>query len=156
MNQATTQSQAGVMACMERMHRIRFWQSPNGMSPGECRLLGIICRLEAETGSAAVAEICRMTELKSASVSRTLNALEQRGLITRSIDPKNRRSVIVHATDAGREIEAVQQAEMCSFWNRVFARVPEQDVTELLRIWNEIMDSMEAVVRERSAEESKA
>ena len=143
------------MACMERMHKIRFWQSPNGMSPGECKLLAIICRLETESGSAAVAEVCRMTGLKSASVSRTLNALEQRGLITRSIDPNNRRSVIVRATDAGREIESAQQAEMCNYWNSVFARIPEQDVSELLRIWNEIMDSMEAVVRERGEKEAQ-
>ena len=41
-----TETQAAVMACMERMHRIRFWHSPNGMSPGECKLLSLICRLE--------------------------------------------------------------------------------------------------------------
>lgn len=145
-----TETQAAVMACMERMHRIRFWHSPNGMSPGECKLLSLICRLEQENGYAAVSELSRLTGMKSASVSRTMNALEQRGMIERSIDPEHRRQVRAAATALGRETDEQQQRQMCSFWNSVFSRIPERDVTELLRIWNEILDSMEAVVRERA------
>lgn len=137
---------------MERMHRIRFWQSPNGMSPGECKLLSLICRLEKSSGAAAVTELTKQSGLKSASISRTMNALERRGMIERSIDPKHRRNVLVSSTPLGRETDRVQQAKMCSFWNEVFKRVPEDDVKELLRIWSEIMDSMEAVVHERRAE----
>lgn len=153
MNQKTTQ--AAVMACMERMHKIRFWQSPNGMAPGECKLLSMICRLERENGFAAVSELCKMTGMKSASISRTMNALEQKGMIERSIDPKHRRNVLVRSTPEGKEIDSAQQHEMCRYWDAVFARLPEQDVTELLRIWNEIMDSMEAVVKERADAESE-
>lgn len=149
MNKSTTQ--AAVMACMERMHRIRFWQSPNGMSPGECKLLSLICSLERGTGFAAVSELSKLTGMKSASVSRTMNALEQRGLIERSIDPEHRRQVRACSTPLGKETDALQQRQMCEYWNSVFARIPEQDVTELLRIWEEILDSMEAVVRERTA-----
>lgn len=148
MNVSSTQS--AMMACMERMHKIRFWQSPNGMSPGECRLLSQVCRLERECGVAAVSELTKQTGLKSASISRTMNALESKGMIERSIDPKHRRNVLVSSTPLGRQTDDAQQAEMCSFWNNVFRRLPEQDISELLRIWNEILDSMEAVVRDRS------
>lgn len=144
-----------MMACMERMHRIRFWHSPNGMSPGECKLLSMICRLERDNGAAAVTELCKMTGMKSASISRTMNALEQRGLIARSIDPKDRRNVLVSSTETGRETDRAQQQDMCRFWDAVFARLPEQDVTELLRIWNEILDSMEAVISERSGRDKE-
>lgn len=146
-------TQAAMMACMERMHRIRFWHSPNGMSPGECKLLSIICRLEQENGSAAVSELAKMTGMKSASISRIMNTLEQKDLIERSIDPNRRRNVLVSSTARGKETDSEQQKAMCHFWNAVFARVPEGDVTELLRIWNEIMDSMEAVVQEQTVEE---
>lgn len=143
------------MACMERMHRIRFWQSPNGMSPGECKLLSLICRLEQENGFATVTELCKMTGMKSASISRTMNALEHRGLIERSIDPRHRRNVLVSATLSGRETDHAQQQEMCHFWDAVFAQLPKEDVSELLRIWNEIMDSMEAVVKARAHSETE-
>lgn len=152
----TTETQAAVMACMERMHRIRFWHSPNGMSAGECKLLRQICSLEQENGFAAVSELSRLTGMKSASVSRTMNALEQRGMIERSIDPEHRRQVRAAPTTLGRETDELQQRQMCTFWNSVFKRIPEQDVTELLRIWNEILDSMEAVVRERGTKEGEA
>lgn len=142
-------TQSAVLACMDRMHKIRFWQSPNGMAPGECKILSIICRLEKENGVAAVTELPKLTGLKSASISRTMNALERKGMIERSIDPNRRRNVLVKPTVLGRQTDEAQQKEMCSFWNDVFQRLPEQDVTELLRIWNEILDSMEAVVRER-------
>lgn len=144
-----------MMACMERMHRIRFWHSPNGMSPGECKLLSMICRLERDNGAAAVTELCKMTGMKSASISRTMNALEQKKLIERSIDPKHRRNVLVSSTETGRETDRAQQQAMCRFWDAVFARLPEQDVTELLRIWNEILDSMEAVISERSGRDKE-
>ena len=142
-------TQTAVLACMDRMHKIRFWQSPNGMAPGECKILSIICRLEKENGVAAVTELTKLTGLKSASISRTMNALERKGMIERSIDPNRRRNVLVKPTVLGRQTDEAQQKEMCSFWNDVFQRLPEQDVTELLRIWNDILDSMEAVVRER-------
>ena len=142
-------TQSAVLACMDRMHKIRFWQSPNGMAPGECKILSMICRLEKENGVAAVTELPKLTGLKSASISRTMNALERKGMIERSIDPDRRRNVLVKPTVLGRQTDEAQQKEMCSFWNDVFQRLPEQDVTELLRIWNEILDSMEAVVRER-------
>ena len=144
------------MACMERMHKIRFWQSPNGMAPGECKLLSIICRLERDNGFAAVSELSKITGMKSASVSRTMNTLEQKGMIERSIDPKHRRNVLVSSTALGKETDSTQQQAMCSYWNAVFARLPEADVIELLRIWNEIMDSMEAVVKERVPEKEEA
>lgn len=142
-------TQSAVLACMDRMHKIRFWQSPNGMAPGECKILSMICRLEKENGVAAVTELPKLTGLKSASISRTMNALERKGMIERSIDPDRRRNVLVKPTVLGRQTDEAQQKEMCSFWNDVFQRLPEQDVTELLRIWNEILDSMEAVVHER-------
>lgn len=135
---------------MDRMHKIRFWQSPNGMAPGECKILSMVCRLEKENGVAAVTELTKLTGLKSASVSRTMNALERKGMIERSIDPNHRRNVLVRATARGKQIDDAQQAEMCRFWDDVFQRLPERDISELLRIWNEIMDGMEAVVRERA------
>ena len=98
---------------------------------------------------------CSWVARKSASISRTMNALEQKGMIERSIDPKHRRNVLVRSTAEGKEIDSALQHEMCRYWDAVFARLPEQDVTELLRIWNEIMDSMEAVVKERADAESE-
>lgn len=143
-------AQGQIMDCLERMRKIRFWQSPNGMSPGECKLLGLICRMEQDGGAAAVSELCRETGLKSASVSRTMNALEQKGMIERSIDPESRRNVLVRSTSLGKRTDLEQQQEMCRFWNDVFSRLPEKDITMLVRIWNEVLDGMEAVVRERS------
>ena len=154
MNETT--SQASVMACMDRMRKIRFWQPPDGMTPGECKLLSLICHLERESGSAAVSELSKMTGMKSASVSRTMNALEEKALITRSIDPKHRRNVLVRTSDAGRAQDERQQKVICEYWNAVFAQLPEHDVTELLRIWNEVMDAMEAVLQVQHAERKEA
>ena len=67
-----------------------------------------------------------MTGMKSASISRTMNALEQKGMIERSIDPKHRRNVLVCSTAEGKEIDSAQQHEMCRYWDAVFARLPVQ------------------------------
>lgn len=155
MNPSSTQ--AALMTCMDRMHKIRFWQTPEGMTPGECKILNLICHLERENGCAAVSELSKVTGLKSASISRTMNALEEKGMITRSIDPKHRRNVLVCATESGRAADQKQQDAVCAYWDAVFARLPDADVSELLRIWNEVIDAMETVLEaQRSAPEEDA
>lgn len=60
--------------------------------------------LEGADGPLTPNEINANLHLTSGSVTSLLDRLEQRGLVTRGPHPTDRRKVLVHLTDAGREI----------------------------------------------------
>ncbi len=51
----------------------------------------------------AVSQIANLLGVKSTSLSRMLNNMEELGLIYRKVDTKDKRSVKIHLTDFGRE-----------------------------------------------------
>ncbi|MEO6534202.1 MAG: MarR family transcriptional regulator [Pseudolysinimonas sp.] len=76
--------------------RIRNNRADGAMSDTQ---LGVLFRLEISPATpGALAERERITP---PSMNRTLNALEQLGLVSRSPDPDDARKVIVTVTDAG-------------------------------------------------------
>jgi DNA-binding MarR family transcriptional regulator len=73
--------------------------APLGLTPGQGRALSVLSR---------AGEPLRMAELASRlhvvprSATGVVDALEERGLVRRSIDPGSRRSILVELTDHGR------------------------------------------------------
>jgi len=66
-------------------------------------------------------------------VTQIVDALEQRGLVTRTVDEKDRRCRIVALTEAGRET-ALRSEELLTRPPAALAQLPEQDLAELTRI----------------------
>jgi DNA-binding MarR family transcriptional regulator len=77
--------------------------APLGLTPAQGRALRIITRSEDE-------EPLRMTELADRlgivprSVTTVVDALEEAGLVTREIDPRNRRAILLRLTDRGAAV----------------------------------------------------
>lgn len=66
-------------------------------------------------------------------VTQIVDALEQRGLVTRTVDAKDRRCRIVALTEAGRET-ALRSEEMLTRPPAALAELSERDLAELTRI----------------------
>lgn len=66
-------------------------------------------------------------------VTQIVDALEQRGLVTRTVDAKDRRCRIVELTEAGRET-ALRSEEMLTRPPAALAELSERDLAELTRI----------------------
>ena len=56
-------------------------------------------------------EICHMLDVSSPRVTTVLNSLEKKGMITRTLDPNDRRSVIVGLTKKAAEYEKMREKE---------------------------------------------
>lgn len=78
-----------------------------GLLPGEFDLLATLRRSGAPY-RLAVGDLLRCSMVTSGAITNRLNHLEAAGLVTRELDPQNRRSVLVTLTEQG--IDVVERA----------------------------------------------
>ncbi|MEW2131081.1 MarR family transcriptional regulator [Streptomyces sp. NPDC005435] len=87
-----------------------------------------------ETGPQRQSELIKMLDLDASTVTRMVQRLEQKGFVTRSPDPEDRRAVLVATTEAGEAL----RPEVGTMWqeleNRTLAGVSEEDRGHLARI----------------------
>src|SRR5580692_4656536 len=75
--------------------------APLGLTPAQERALRMIARAE---------ESPRMTELADRlgivprSLTTVIDALEEAGLVSREVDPRNRRAILLHLTERGTAV----------------------------------------------------
>ncbi len=79
-------------------------------------------------------EISAAIKRSTARVAATLNALERKGLVTREIDPSDRRQILVTLTNAGKEEMERRRCEMLRMAAGMLERLGERDARELVRL----------------------
>ncbi len=108
----------------------RFEQSlreQSGLTLNEAFCLCTLKRGVHEPG-----HIARELELSPSRLSRVLDALEQRNLVTRSISPEDRRNIAVSLTEAGTELVEKYQCSSIELPDELqFTQRDSQTGTEL-------------------------
>ena len=90
-----------------------------------------------------VSEQARCSYMSPPAMSRTLKAVEEKGLAERRVDSQNRRKTYVRLTPEGEN--ARQHAwRMCTdYINRVIEEMGEEKMETFLALWEEMVDLME-------------
>jgi DNA-binding MarR family transcriptional regulator len=87
------------------MRRLRHAQAeqlaPLGLTPAQERALRMITRSEEPP---RMAEIANRLGIVPRSLTPVIDALEAAGLVRRSIDPRNRRAILLHLTEHGTAV----------------------------------------------------
>ena len=100
--------------------------------PGEARLtVGLFSALRqlTEHGPMRATALAELEGISGASMTRVLNALEERELIRREPDPTDGRAQVVHLTDAGRSVLAEGAgARVAALRRRIQALDPDEQV----------------------------
>ncbi len=119
--------------------RIRSNRADGTMSDAK---LGVLFRVEQEAASpGSLAERERVTP---PSMNRTLNTLEQAGLVSRAPDPDDARKVVVTITAAGRELVAETRRLRTAWFSRRLAELTAEEraafdtLVPVLRRWAEL------------------
>jgi len=90
-----------------RFHKLKWW-SPDqslGFKRSEMRLIFMLRDLEIHLKrKVSVSDISNYLRVTSPSVTHLLNSLEEKGIVKRTQDKNDRRSVRVELTEAGLEI----------------------------------------------------
>jgi DNA-binding MarR family transcriptional regulator len=80
---------------------------------------------------------------KRSTLTSLLDRLEARGLIQRGPHPSSRRLVMVHLTDAGREVATQVSAALHALEDRATARIEGADVEVFLRVIAALEETIE-------------
>lgn len=89
----------------------------------------------------AVSQIANLLGVKSTSLSRMLNNMEELGLIYRKVDTKDKRSVKIYLTDFGREKKHLAKQVVKDFnqyLNKNLQQNERKELIEMLQRINEL------------------
>jgi DNA-binding MarR family transcriptional regulator len=95
--------------------------------------------IDPETGTPSTTLGPKMG-MEATSLSRTLKSMEEKGLIVRSRNPEDGRSVLVHLTDYGKEMRDFSKNVVKTFDNVVKSEISEEKLTIFLEVTNKIND----------------
>ncbi len=95
--------------------------------------------IDPEKGTPSTSQGPKMG-MEATSLSRTLRTMEEKGLIRRSKNPADGRSVLIHLTEFGKEMRDYSKSVVISFDEAVKKEIPEEDLQKFIEVANKIMD----------------
>lgn len=122
-----------------------------GVSLAQCHaLMELGMRSEA-----SIAELAGMLRLDRSTLSRTIDNLVQAGLVTREIDPEDRRYMQVRLTEKGQAIFQGINSASNRFYLKVFEHIPQEKHEQVIESIGLFADALEKVESASESEESR-
>lgn len=118
----------------ERMHKIMtdgksaMMENMNRVHRGEPAVMRVL----AIKGECTPSQLADATGNSPGRISAILSALEKKGLVTRAIDPENRRHVIVRITPEGKRLVKLHKKTMDDRMRWVFGQMGERRTEQFL------------------------
>jgi DNA-binding MarR family transcriptional regulator len=98
---------------------------------------------------AAIGELVRVFGIKQSTFTSLLDRLEQGGLVRRALNPDDRRSFLIHITDAGVERAERSNEKLEAFEAALRARVSPRDVQGFHAVMKAVEEITRVQLRER-------
>lgn len=108
-----------------------------GVTPAQYGVLNCLWR----EGQLSPKQIGEMVYLEAPTVSGILDKMQKAGLIERSVDPKNRRNVLVVATQKSNEIRDKIEVATIKLNNKVLQDLSDSDKVVLKKALDTIIQS---------------
>lgn len=108
---------------------------PLGLTPAQERTLRMIARADGPIRMGAIAE--RMGVVPR-SVTPLVDALEEAGLVQRTIDPASRRSILLTLTESGRAVQDRLIEVRRAAGDKLFATLTGDERDELARLLDKV------------------
>lgn len=120
---------------MYRMRRRNTHKHINDSVHGEQFVLSYISEHD---GNVIPSDISQAMGITSARIAAALNSLEKKGLISRRIDPEDRRRILIDLTAAGKEQVNKHHQMIMSYVTRMLEYLGEDDAKEYIRIMKKL------------------
>lgn len=101
--------------------------NPHGLTGAQFTIL----RRIAEGAANTAAELCRLLQYDTGSMTRMLDRLEEKGVITRQRSPDDRRVVNIQLTPIGAEQYPKLRDEVRGTINQMFAVLSDDELAQL-------------------------
>ena len=129
------------MEQMQMFRKFKPQQKINESMHGEAFALHFIA---SNSDPLIPSEISDAMGISGARIAATLNSLENKGCITRSIDPSDRRRILVTLTEIGRDQEDEYRRMMLCTIEKMLRLLGESDAKEYIRITRKMAELAES------------
>ncbi|NLF35385.1 MAG: winged helix DNA-binding protein, partial [Clostridiales bacterium] len=119
------------------------------LSFNEAFVFHFLYRREQEVGDASyyhAAQLCDKTKILKSQMNRTLNGLEERGLIERIRAGADRRKVYIRLSPEGRAVYEREHQRILEFVRAVIAKLDPEDVKALTAYLNTVAGNVQALL----------
>ena len=103
----------------------------------------LVIRLVGQKPGQTASDIATMLGKHPSTLTGVLARLEQRKLITREIDPLDRRRARFTLTSAGKRIDRERRGTVEAATRRALGRVPEDDVRKTLALVAKLVEELQ-------------
>ncbi|MCL1948676.1 MAG: MarR family transcriptional regulator [Turicibacter sp.] len=87
-------------------------------------------------------QISKEMNVTSARIAQTLNNLEKKQLITRQIDPQDRRKILVSLTENGRQEAEHSRQAILELFAAILSHLDEEDAREYVRLTGKLAEGI--------------
>ena len=141
----------------EFMHILQHWgrisfssNFLNSLTKGEFYVLQLLRRNAAfcPTKGITVSSLAGFMKVSPPAISRMVKNLEEKGFLTRTIDPADRRNTLILITPKGECIVDEQSAKLDDFMRNVVTQMGDEQTRQLiflLKRLRSIMDAQESI-----------
>jgi len=126
-------------AARTQRRRWRDALAPWDLSPHQARALRVVCERE----DTRISDLAEALHIAPRSATEVADGLQERGLVERTSDPRDRRAVILRPTAAGRRVRAEVDEARSADSRKLFGRLPAEDRAALGRILRALRDESE-------------
>lgn len=115
-----------------------------------CHLLHARKKLHPDKPYLTMKQLCDTTGILKSQMNKTLNSLEESGLITRERSTSDKRVVKIILNDDNNEIYKKETQHISVIVNRIIARLGIERTQEAISIFNDITEEMTLISKEKN------
>ena len=116
------------------LRQVRIQDAASGLAPARLSALSVL----VFGGAMSLNELARAEQVRPPTMSRIVDALESANLIRRTVNPRDRRAVVLEATEKGTAILWQGRKRRVKFLAKHLSRLSEQER-------NKIGDAIKAI-----------
>lgn len=133
-----------LLSIMMRSVKMPVHKKVGDIAKGEMFILNYL----AENDGAVPSEISKLAHVSTARITATINALEEKGLISREFSENDRRMVLLHITEAGRISAKKKYQSALAYSRSLLQELGEEDAREYVRLIKKIVRISERIKEE--------
>lgn len=102
----------------------------------------VLININSQEGTPAT-KIAPLLGLESRSLTRMLKSMEEKGLIYRKADEKDKRSVRIYLTELGIEAKSIAKTTVKRFNEVLFEKIPQEKLNAFYEVVNQVNELIE-------------
>lgn len=138
-----------ILSKVKKINSLSFNLIHSGINPSEYAMLKTIIKLTKDSQEAyvRVSDLTKTLNITAPSITKTLNALEKKGLISREVEKQNRRNTLVFITEKGAKLKSENDKIVSDFLLKVYDRVGRENIMQFLQLSELIIDAIDDEIK---------